>query len=121
MRMRKKPNLIPRMEQCSAIQIKTPEELRGKWAETFPGYDTLELELGCGKSPFLASMGLLHEDINFIGVAISSNVLAVARRNISASYEEAGKEKPHGASHLRAGAGVRPAGRRSGGRRRHLV
>lgn len=54
MRMRKKPNLIPRMEQCAALQLKTPEEHRGKWAADFPGYDTIELELGCGKGKFTA-------------------------------------------------------------------
>ena len=54
MRMRKKPNLIPRMEQCAALQLKTPEEYRGKWAAAFPGYDMIELELGCGKGKFTA-------------------------------------------------------------------
>ena len=54
MRMRKKPNLIPRMEQCAALQLKAPEEYRGKWAADFPGYDTIELELGCGKGKFTA-------------------------------------------------------------------
>ncbi len=29
MRMRKKPNLIPRMERCEAVQIKDPASLRG--------------------------------------------------------------------------------------------
>ena len=54
MRMRKKPNLIPRMEQCATLQLKTPEEYRGKWAAAFPGYDMIELELGCGKGKFTA-------------------------------------------------------------------
>ncbi len=52
MRMRKKPNLLPRMERCAGVQIREPEKLRGRWAETFTGYDNIELELGCGKGKF---------------------------------------------------------------------
>ena len=52
MRMRKKPNLIPRMEKCERVQIKQPEALRGKWRAMFPAYDELWLEIGCGKGRF---------------------------------------------------------------------
>ena len=51
MRMRKKPNLQPRMEKCAAVQIMQPEKLRGKWRESFPGME-LWLEIGCGKGRF---------------------------------------------------------------------
>ena len=54
MRMRKKPNLIPRMERCAAIQVKEPELLRGKWLAAFPGHEALQLEIGCGKGRFTA-------------------------------------------------------------------
>ena len=54
MRMRKKPNLIPRMERCEAVLIRDGRALRGKWLETFPGYDELHVELGCGKGRFTA-------------------------------------------------------------------
>lgn len=90
--MRKKKWAQPELDACEYF-IGAPETLKGKWKEHFEKEQPIYLELGCGKSPFLASMGLLHEDVNFIGIDISSNVLAVARRNISASYEEAGKEK----------------------------
>ena len=43
--MRKKPNLIPRMERCEAVQIKDPASLRGKWLETFPGHTALHVEI----------------------------------------------------------------------------
>ena len=52
MRMRKKPNLIPRMERCAAVQIAAPESLRGRWGEEFSAYKELRLELGCGKGRF---------------------------------------------------------------------
>ena len=54
MRMRKKPNLIPRMEKCAQVQIKDPKQLKGTWRKSFPEYDTLWLELGCGKGRFTA-------------------------------------------------------------------
>ena len=31
MRMRKKKNLLPRMERCEAYQIKDPYERKGHW------------------------------------------------------------------------------------------
>ena len=54
MRMRKKPNLVPRMERCAATLITDPEALRGHWLEHFPGHQALQLELGCGKGRFTA-------------------------------------------------------------------
>ena len=36
MRMRKKPNLIPRMDRCGAILIREPKEQRGHWRELMP-------------------------------------------------------------------------------------
>ena len=54
MRIRKKTNLIPRMERCAHVQIKEPSELYGRWLDSFPGHDGLWLELGCGKGRFTA-------------------------------------------------------------------
>ena len=51
MRMRKKPNLIPRMERCSAILVKEPQNKKGKWLEG-TDFTKLYLELGCGKGRF---------------------------------------------------------------------
>ena len=43
MRMRKKPNLIPRMERCAQVQIKDPKALKGMWRESFAYYKKLWL------------------------------------------------------------------------------
>ena len=48
MRMRKKPNLLPRMERASSVLVPEPEALRGKWLDAFPQCRELHLELGCG-------------------------------------------------------------------------
>lgn len=50
MRMRKKPNLSPRMEQCARLLVEAPEVRRGRWRE--PSGGPLYLELGCGKGRF---------------------------------------------------------------------
>ena len=54
MRMRKKKNLLPRMEACGALLIKDPRTLRGRWRELLPEARELRVELGCGKGRFTA-------------------------------------------------------------------
>ena len=56
MRMRKKPNLVPRMERCARVLIPDPEARRGRWRELMPQAESLWLELGCGKGRFTAEM-----------------------------------------------------------------
>ena len=36
MRMRKKPNLLPRMERCAELLIREPRQLRGHWRKLKP-------------------------------------------------------------------------------------
>ncbi len=52
MRMRKKKNLIPRMQAASAVLVTEPEALRGRWL-TEP-FSEVHVELGCGKGTFTA-------------------------------------------------------------------
>ena len=59
MRMRKKPNLIPRMEKASAVLEREPEKLRGRWLEGFPECSRLYLELGCGKGSFTCASAMV--------------------------------------------------------------
>ena len=49
------------------------------------------MELGCGKGGFLAELASCRPEINFIGIDLISDVLAVARRNIQALYDRQGK------------------------------
>ena len=67
MRMRKKPNLIPRMERCARVQIKEPEALRGLWLTELP-YKELRLELGCGKGRFTVETAAQNPDILLVAV-----------------------------------------------------
>lgn len=84
MRMRKKPNLIPRMEQCAAVLESAPEERRGRWLSDFPAFSQLHLELGCGKGRFTAEMAAQHPDILFAAVEKVPDAMVVAMERVCA-------------------------------------
>ena len=46
MRMRKKPNLHPRMDRCEAVWIREPKVLQGKWRSLMPEAKELHVEVG---------------------------------------------------------------------------
>ena len=54
--------------------IQNPEELRGRWKETF-GDTPLHIEIGAGKGQFLTALAAAHPDINYIGIEKYSSVL----------------------------------------------
>ena len=68
MRMRKKPNLLPRMERAAAVLAAEPETLRGLWRTLLPGCAALHLELGCGKGRFTADTAAAAPDTLLIAV-----------------------------------------------------
>lgn len=89
--MRAKKWARPELSVCPYF-VKDPAQNRGKWAEAFKEKKPLCLELGCGKGGFLAELALANPQMNFVGVDLISDVLAVARRNIQALYDENGRE-----------------------------
>ena len=78
MRMRKKPNLLPRMERAAAVLIPEPERLRGKWRTEFPGYERLEVELGCGKGRFTAETAAAEPSTLLVAVEKVPDAMVVA-------------------------------------------
>ena len=68
MRMRKRNNLEPRMEACSAIWIRDGKERKGKWRELMPEAKEIRLEVGCGKGKFTVETAEQHPDILFLAV-----------------------------------------------------
>ena len=78
MRMRHKPNLIPRMERCEHWQLRDPEELRGRWREEFPGYRELRLELGCGKGRFTCEQARREDGMMLLAVERVADAMVVA-------------------------------------------
>ncbi|MBQ9392846.1 MAG: tRNA (guanosine(46)-N7)-methyltransferase TrmB [Oscillospiraceae bacterium] len=78
MRMRKKKNLVPRMEACGTLLIRQPETLRGSWRSLLPGAKELRVELGCGKGRFTAQTAAAEPDVLLIAVEKVPDAMVVA-------------------------------------------
>lgn len=79
--MRKKPNLIPRMERCARILIPTSEEeytQRGHWRDLMPEATALHVELGCGKGRFTVETAAQNPDVLFIAVERVPDAMVIA-------------------------------------------
>lgn len=79
MRMRKKKNLIPRMDRCAPCHVRDGFALKGRWRESLMG-DAREVhvELGCGKGRFTAGTAAEHPDVLFIAIEKVPDALVVA-------------------------------------------
>ena len=84
MRMRKKKNLLPRMERCAELQIKDPIAHRGRWRELMPEARELRVELGCGKGRFTALTAAAEPDVLFVAVEMVPDAMVVAMERCAA-------------------------------------
>mgnify|MGYP000222686960 CR=1 FL=1 len=84
MRMRKKPNLIPRMERCAAYQVKDPELWRGRWRERLAPGCELRLELGCGKGRFTCETAQREPEVLFVAVERVPDAMVMAMERAQA-------------------------------------
>ncbi len=78
MRMRKKKNLIPRMEACGDWLITDPFAMKGHWWELMPQASELRVELGCGKGRFTAGTAAAEKDILLIAVEKVPDAMVMA-------------------------------------------
>ena len=78
MRMRKKPNLIPRMARAGAVLEGEPERFRGRWLEAFPGCRELHVELGCGKGRFTADFSAHNRGVLLLAVEKVPDAMVMA-------------------------------------------
>ena len=78
MRMRKKKNLLPRMEACGALLIEDPRALRGRWRELLPEARELRVELGCGKGGFTVGTAAAEPEVLLIAVEKVPDAMVVA-------------------------------------------
>lgn len=78
MRMRKKKHCNERLEQCSSLWIKEPEQCRGKWSQIFGNDNPIHIEIGCGKGQFICTMAQNNPDINYIAIDVVPDVLVLA-------------------------------------------
>ena len=91
MRMRRKKWARPELAVCP-FYIEHAEEYKGKWNSVFPNDKPLYAELGCGKGRFVVQAAQYYPDVNWLAMDIKSEMLAVARRTITADFEEKGLE-----------------------------
>lgn len=88
MRMRKKPNLQPRMERCAEVLVKQPELLSGAWRKEFSGYEQLWLEIGCGKGRFTVGTAQEHPEVMLLALEKVEDALVIAmERAVDAQVE----------------------------------
>ena len=83
MRMRKRPNLAPRMEKCAQWMICQPEEQKGGWkasAENIMGRtaEKLYLELGCGKGRFTVDTAESLPEVLYIAIEKVPDAMIIA-------------------------------------------
>lgn len=89
MRMRKRPNLAPRMEKCAALMIDAPEEWKGRWrdaAEDRMGKkaEKLYLELGCGKGRFTVDTAGSLPEVLYIAIEKVPDAMIIAMERAKA-------------------------------------
>ena len=85
MRMRRKKNLIPRMEACADWLIREPQTLRGHWRSLLPGAQALRVELGCGKGRFTCETAAAEPDVLFIAVERVPDAMVIAMERAKAA------------------------------------
>ena len=82
MRMRKKPNLDLRMENCAHLLISDPENKRGVWAASFPDYREIWLEIGCGKGRFTADTAAANRDVLLLAIEKVESAMVMAMERV---------------------------------------
>ncbi len=78
MRMRKKPNLIPRLEACGGLVITDARERRGHWRDLMPEAKEVHVELGCGKGRFTVGTAEADPDVLLIAVERVPDAMVIA-------------------------------------------
>ena len=84
MRMRKKPNLLPRMERAGAVLVAEPERWTGRWREMLPGCRALHVELGCGKGRFTVETAAAAPAVLLLAVERVPDAMVVAMERATA-------------------------------------
>lgn len=82
MRMRKKPNLDLRMENCSALQVEDPKANRGRWHEVYSAYEEIHLEIGCGKGRFTADTAEKNSRVLLLAIEKVQSAMVMAMERV---------------------------------------
>ena len=82
MRMRKRHNLVPRMERCADLLISSPEEMKGGWRSLMPESSALWLELGCGKGRFTADLAESEPQVLLVALERVPDAMIIAMERV---------------------------------------
>ena len=85
MRMRKKPNVGPRMEACDPVWVRSPETMRGNWRSLLPGAKELRVEVGCGKGKFTAETAAAEPEVLIVAIERVREALVMAMEKAMAA------------------------------------
>ncbi len=78
MRMRKKPNVGPRMDACAQVWVQNPEAMRGSWRSLMPEAKELRVEVGCGKGKFTVETAAAEPEVLIIAIERVREALVMA-------------------------------------------
>ncbi len=84
MRMRKKPNVGPRMEACAAWQVLDPAGQKGSWRALKPDATALWVEVGCGKGKFTVETAAANPDVLLIAIERCREAMVMAMEKAKA-------------------------------------
>jgi tRNA (guanine-N7-)-methyltransferase len=87
-RLRNKPGAKEKMSQYPRIVIQNPSQHKGNWDKFFNNNHPIYVEVGTGKGQFLMGMGMLHPDVNYIGIEKYDSVLITAMERAIESGQE---------------------------------
>ena len=66
------------MDKCAAYMNEAHDTMRGKWMETYHGYQRLYLELGCGKGRFTVDTAKDMADVLYIAMERVPDAMIIA-------------------------------------------
>lgn len=78
MRIRKKQQKREQYQQLLDEFVQNPDRNKGNWAQFFGRNVPLHVELGTGRGQFIATLALLHPDVNYIGIEKFQEVIVKA-------------------------------------------
>ncbi|MGE5630166.1 MAG: tRNA (guanosine(46)-N7)-methyltransferase TrmB [Caulobacteraceae bacterium] len=88
MRLRNNPRAMEIIQQHKDIVIFRPQDFKGKWHQYLNEHgensanSPIHVELGMGRGKFITTNGLLHRDINFIGIDLRAEVILSALQKV---------------------------------------
>lgn len=78
MRMRKRRNVLPRMQSCQSVWVQDPEKMAGNWRSLMPQARELRVEVGCGKGKFTVETAAGEPDVLFVAVERVRDAMVIA-------------------------------------------